>query len=322
METHLAAPHSLSDQRDLVIYGALRSGSTLLRLMVNQNPELHCPGEIDFLFDHIGFDETSQSWVMDIASLKMDRIFLSSGLDVPDSTEAGAAVQDMIAQYRARDSRRLVIMVHRNVAHIRRYLNDPLIVHLLRDPRDVAASSISLEWAGNVYYGADHWINTEGEWGRDAADLDPSSLLELRFEELIADPEKTLSELCSFFGTSFSPAMLEYHKTSTYAPVDPSLSSQWKTKRTEQEIALVELRVGGLLASRGFAPSGVEPIELSRLGEWRLWLSNKSHVWKLKFKRHGLYDPMALAVCNRLGLQRFAVSAQMRVNERSQKMLK
>ena len=35
----------------VIAYGALRSGTTLLRLMLDMHPGLSCPGETDFLLD-------------------------------------------------------------------------------------------------------------------------------------------------------------------------------------------------------------------------------------------------------------------------------
>ncbi len=308
--------------QDLVVYGALRSGSTLLRLMIDAHPSLYCNGEHDYLFDHVSFDRTVNRWVLDRKQLLTDRIFLNHGLACPETTDAKAAVEDLLEQLSRKSGGKLVIMIHRNLDAAISLLNNPLIVHLIRDPRDVAASSIGMGWAGNVYYGVDHWIATEKEWARTSPRAPGSAVLTLRFERLIADPNSELSDLCGFYGVEFTPLMLEYHRSTTYEPVDPRLASQWKTKRTNKEIALIELRVGAFLGASGFKPSNVEPIKLSRLNILNLWFNNKAYIWRMRIERFGVIDSMSVAVARRLGVEAWAKPAMLRINARTKRYLK
>ncbi|MEM6828112.1 MAG: sulfotransferase [Pseudomonadota bacterium] len=317
MEAAHDAEHS-----NLLVYGALRSGSTLLRLMIDANPELHCPGEIDFLFDYVTLDQANGKWTFDPVKASLNRNLLSSGITCPDTTDAKLAVDNMLTQLRRDDPGKFVIMIHRHLHVAIALLGTLPVVHLLRDPRDVAASSIGMGWSGNVYYGADHWIRTEEEWARVSSEIPTESVFSLRFEELVANAESTLKDICAFCGVTYSPAMLEYHRSSTYDPVDPKLASQWRKKRSDHEIALIEHRVGALLETSGFEKSGVKPITLAGLGKLKLWLQNKAFIWRFRIKTHGFVDPLTVAIAERLKLGPLTRSAQLRMHERTRQGLK
>ncbi|WP_425596530.1 sulfotransferase, partial [Roseobacter litoralis] len=41
----------------VVLYGALRSGTTLVRLILDAHPDICCPGERDFMVDSLYDDD-------------------------------------------------------------------------------------------------------------------------------------------------------------------------------------------------------------------------------------------------------------------------
>ena len=49
-------------------------------------------------------------------------------------------------------------------------------IHLLRDPRDVALSTILMGLAGNTYLGVDLWVETEKSWDQLASKLQRSRI--------------------------------------------------------------------------------------------------------------------------------------------------
>ncbi|MDZ7627639.1 MAG: sulfotransferase [Parvularculaceae bacterium] len=55
----MSAVSDLPTKEDDIVFicGALRSGTTLLRIMVNHHPQLSNPGEMDFLFEPPPFRE-------------------------------------------------------------------------------------------------------------------------------------------------------------------------------------------------------------------------------------------------------------------------
>lgn len=302
-----------------VLYGALRSGSTLMRLILDAHPAIRCSGERDFMLDHIrtGVDGPR----LDLEELGVDRVFLASGLAIPESIDGREAFLDLLGQQED-DESVLVLVLHRGIELLLSLVPDARIIHLLRDPRDVARSSLGMGWAGSTWYGIDHWIKTETEWDRVAHQLKPEQVLTVRYEELMAAPETGLETLCTFLGCTYDPAMLDFHQTTTYSAIDPTLCYQWKRKQTRREITLVEQKTGRLLTARGYAPSGhpmqpPDPVE----GLW-LWGSNKIAVWRMLFNRYGYVDPVLARLGRRFGLMQLARSAQLRMNIKQNRTLK
>jgi hypothetical protein len=162
------------------------------------------------------------------------------------------------------------------------------VIHMLRDPRDVARSSIGMGWAGNSYYGVDHWIGTEREWAQVAPRLIPDNVMELRYEALFQDIDAQLHRVCAFIGVPFKPEMLEYHLSTTYGPPDVKLVEQWKRKASPRELSLLEGKLGAMLAARGYAPSGQIPAKPSVAEAIRLFCGNKSAKWRRSVSKYGL----------------------------------
>lgn len=312
----------MSDESTKVIFGALRSGSTLLRLMLNEHLYLHCPGEIDFIFDHLFFDKHMKKWVIDNEALRIDRIFAAQNLCLPETDDGEIAVCQMMAELRSRDAGDLIVMIHRNLEIALKLLDKPRVIHLLRDPRDVASSSVAMGWAGNVYYGADHWIRTERDWSQHANLTLITKTMTLRFEDLVSDAEAKLGEVCEFFDVSYDPRMLEYHLKTSYEPVDPTLGTQWKQKLSKSDVSLIEERVGALLEERGFHSSERGRTKLGRAKKISLWLHNKLHTWIFRVNRYGVRDILIVAIARRLRLEKASAPAKLRISEVSKKYLK
>lgn len=259
----------------IFVFGALRSGTTLMRLMLKNHPQIQSPGEADFLFDHIRRD--GDDWRYDIDALQRDRIFRAKSINLPDGAQGAELAQAMVTEMAAAAPGQLSLNIHRNAPKMAALFPDARIIHLMRDPRDVARSSIGMGWAGNSYFGVDHWIGTEQGW--EDATYPAEQVLDVRFETLMGNLESELSRICGFLGLEFAPDMLKYYENSTYGPPNPGIAQKWKTKAGAREIALIEGRIGPLLEARGYTPSGsaampgaVEKIMLStqnRLKRWR-----------------------------------------------------
>jgi hypothetical protein len=52
----------MNNHQDIVfVYGALRSGTTVFRLMLDSHPKISNPDEMDFLFDHVDLPPKSRT---------------------------------------------------------------------------------------------------------------------------------------------------------------------------------------------------------------------------------------------------------------------
>lgn len=269
-----------SSSDPIFLFGALRSGSTLLRLMVKNHPDLWSPGEADFLFDHLHTDPAAPGgWRVDTEALKRDRIFRDKEIPLPDA-EGAQMVHALVDEMaKGAPGTRMTLNIHRNAPKLAALFPDAQILHLIRDPRDVARSAIGMGWAGNGWYGVTPWIDTEAGW--EAAAIDPARVLEVRFEELIVDVEAGMRRICDFLGLPFSDQMLGYHERSTFEAPDPGIAAKWKKRPNPQEIGRIEARIGPLLEARGYerayprpAPGPVERAVLSAENRVRRWRFN------------------------------------------------
>jgi hypothetical protein len=295
MQAH-GAGQTLSQNSDICfVFGALRSGTTLFRLMLDHHPQLVNPGEVDFLFDHIHEDAAHPTgWRYDLDALQLSRIFRARGLEIPAGLQGTDLLQAFLAQFGDgtgdktgdKTGAHVTLNVHRNASKIARLLPQARVIHMLRDGRDVASSSIGMGWVGNSYYGVDHWIATERDWDAAAALLPEAQRMELRFEALMSDLEGQLAAVCAFMGVDFAPEMLRYHETSSYGPPDPKIAQQWKRKAPPRMIALIEGKCAALLQARGYDLAGPGPAQPNA---WeRLWLPAQNRVKRSYFNFHRL----------------------------------
>jgi hypothetical protein len=271
----------------VIVYGALRSGTTMFRLMLNAHGAVQNPGEVDFLFDYLRRDPSGPGgWRYDLERLHDNRIFRAHALSVPTGVDGLDLLADFIRQFHARDPQAVLTMnAHRRAERIAEVMPGARIVHLLRDPRDVARSSVGMGWAGLSYYGVDHWIATERSW--DVARFPDGQVLTLKFEDLMSNLEGELTRVCGFLGVPFSETMLGYHRNTTYGPPDPNLAEQWRRKGARHEIALIEGKCAALIAARGYAP-GPAPHRPRRIERAVLALRNSVGRRRTSLRRFGL----------------------------------
>lgn len=276
----MSSPASSSEP--IFVFGALRSGTTLLRLMLKHHSQIHSPGEADFLFDHI--TKESGGWRYDRAALEGDRIFRAKNTPLRTDLEGAELAKGLIADLAATGTGLMSLNIHRNAPIMAELFPNAKIIHLLRDPRDVARSSIGMGWTGNSFFGVDHWIGTEAGW--DQANYPAGQVLTVRFEKLMGNLEPELARICGFLGLEFEPGMLKYYENSTYGPPDPKISQKWREKASAREVALIEGRVGPLLAARGYEPAGTPAMP----GAWeltRLKVESRWKRWRYNVRRYG-----------------------------------
>ena len=303
------------------VCGALRSGTTLLRLMIDAHPALSNPGEMDFLFEPPADGDGQVDMALYAHELTFNRVFKSCGLKMIDGLTHREQVREFAEQLNV-PGRLLTINIHRHFDRVPAIFGGARFIHLLRDPRDVASSSIGMGWAGNVYHGVDHWIESEKSFDALAAKTPSERIFTLKNEDLIRSPETSLSRLCEFLGVAFDPAMLSYPAYTSYKSPNPKLVEQWRSNLSERDIALIEGKVGSLLADRGYAPSGLAPIAPNSAARFRLRQMNRFGRFKFSIKRNGVWLALASVLSRRLPFKTFRDRVRREITAREAEFLK
>jgi hypothetical protein len=277
----------------------------MLRLMLDHHPQMACNLESDFLVSQLDDEGRYPELSGFHAFLRQDRVFRHSGFEIDETLGYYELVNDFLEQKRRRDRKALVgATVHHQFHRLPQLWPEARFVYLLRDGRDVASSAVGMGWAGNAYCGADLWLEAEARWQRMREGIATENYIEVRFENLVSEPIKTLTAICRFLGVPFSEEMLAYTKHSTYGAPNPRLASQWRSRMSTNMRRDVEARIGDQLSSRGYplsAPRGV----VSAPRDLLLRLDSKIGCARARIRRFGLPLTLGDFAARRLGIQRW-----------------
>jgi hypothetical protein len=278
----------------IYIIGTERSGSNLLRLVLNAHSRIAVPHPLH-LMRYFAPTEPSRGdlgdpavfgrLVDEILLLKrvhihpwttpIDRQRVMDEAQPRDSLGVLAALYDQVreAEGKARWGCKSTFMVHYADRAVAR---DPgaRFILLVRDPRDVAASS-----RRSVFSPYHPWLTArlwreQQEIGLALQErLGEEQVHLLRYEDLLADPEASVRGLCGFLDEPFEPAMLRFHegreaKTSaglseswqnTARPVLAGNAGKYRQHLDPLEVEMVEAVCGQLMRRLGYPLDHAEP---------------------------------------------------------------
>jgi hypothetical protein len=213
------------------IVGSPRSGTTLLRLMLDSHPQLAIPPETGFLPRALGclfgtearrrqsfcralinFPPKAPGW----CDFGLDAQAFMRELQGITPFHADAAIRCFYRLYAARFGKERwgdkTPSYGRHMRAIERVLPEACFIHIIRDGRDVALSLRDL-WFSR---GAD-MTTLARRWRRDICATRRQSLgcrryMELRYEALVLDPQTCLRDVCDFIEIDYDCAMTNYHQ--------------------------------------------------------------------------------------------------------------
>lgn len=215
-----------------MIVGVPRSGTTLLRFMLDAHPALAIPPETGFLASASKF--LNARWLPDRVTCEalfrvVTRLPLKSGpwrdfgISEDEFWEALRQIEPFDVAEGFRAFYRLYARKHdkprygdktplhcRHLRAIEQILPEAHFIHVIRDGRDVALSLRPLWFAPgrDMKTLAQYWSNLVRDT-REAGHR-ANSYHEVRYEELIGDPASVLERVCHFLKLDFDSAMLRY----------------------------------------------------------------------------------------------------------------
>ncbi len=297
------------------LIGAERSGTTLLRLMLDHHPEIAFNLESEYLVSQIAENGVFPDIGHYADWLRRNRVFRHSRFGIDERLDYAGLVNDFLRQKLERDGKKHVgATVHYRFGKLALIWPDAKYIYLYRDGRDVAGSVVQMGWAGNAFIAADWWLEAEKEWEDFRPRLAGDRWLEVRYENLITDPRGELERICGFFGVGFSERMFDYTGTSSYGLPDPSLIYQWRRKMKPQDLRLAEARLAKRLRERGYEMSGLPLKTIGPLGGGILRLHSRLARLRRRISDFGLSLYLQEMLSRRLRLRRWNRAVQTRID--------
>ncbi len=211
------------------VVGVNRSGTTLMRMMLDAHPQLTMPPETHFVPELIDLAEQGQATPENfLAVITKQREWGDFGLteqQVLDAfgaiepLNAGDALRAFYALYaerigKPRCGEKTPIYV-KSIRKIHGALPEARFCHVIRDGRDVCLSIRDRAVKEHpVDVVAERWVRRISQARRQAQKLPDGIYKEIRYEQLILDTEPTLREVCEFFELPWDDAILDYHQQS------------------------------------------------------------------------------------------------------------
>jgi hypothetical protein len=304
----------------IFIVGTERSGSNLLRLILNQHPSIAIPHPphilkemmpLEPLYGDLSADRNFRKLIDDTIALVKLHFFPWDGPLGADAVFAEAIGRDVYGvkaalydQYRrAKGKKRWgcksTFVIH-YVDRVRRHHPHAKFIHLVRDGRDVAVSARRSVF--NHFH--PHYVGRL--WGEQqraaiglARRLPAESMLVVRYEDLLDDPAREVRRVCGFINEDYSDALLDYFRSdqakslaahsrsweNVDKPVLKANHAKYKRELSAGEIGAFELQAFEELKHFGYVLENDEARlnEKSRRGlAWATLLEYwaKENVWR------------------------------------------
>ena len=280
----------------IFVVGHPRSGTTLLRLILDAHPRIVIPPE-GHLVSLLTRAERKYGKLSEAANFEqlVDRIVAKKRMaewkiDVEDARRRclagphtpGGLFASLMTIWTERSGKprwgEKTPGTYRFLPEVNRWFPDCQVLHIVRDGRDVAVSCLTPPFAdqydkGNVYEVAVRWRDAIRRGRHAGGMLGPKRYLELRYEDLTAAPEAVVRGVCDFLGEDFTSAMLAYHEKAASKvargeqgwhqrvnkEVDTQRVERWRKDADEEFVLGFEGIAGKELEENGYRLSGFTP---------------------------------------------------------------
>ncbi len=212
-----------------IIVGAPRSGTTLLRLMLDSHPALAIPPETGFLnlaTELRGRDQNLRERFVRALTNYPTEVPCWPDFEIPE--EAFRSALNAISPFSIADGYRTFYRLYAgrfgkprwgdktplycmNLPTIRKILPEARFVHIIRDGRAACLSLRRMWFSPSEKIGdlASYWRNCVLKARRGGSGS--PDYLEVRYEDLILNAEGTLRRICNFVDLEYDEVMLQYY---------------------------------------------------------------------------------------------------------------
>jgi Sulfotransferase family len=293
----------------LILLGVSRSGTTLLRVILDRSPGVAIPDEsffVPLLARRHGRAVDAERFLDDVSRIQAIRDWGLSVADVAGRVRSGMPTGEAIAAvYEAFADAACkprwgdkTPMYMRHLGMLEELFPDAQYVHLIRDGRDAALSFLQMPegtftrtWAHprSAAQFACLWRREVGDARVLGRRVGEARYQEVRYEELVADPESVVRRICVFAAIPFERTMLDYagavdvsakpHQQRLLMPPTSGVRS-WRQDMSPDDAAAFEAIAGDLLAELGYEVR--EPArEGARAAVARGWYDARLTAWNV-----------------------------------------
>jgi len=281
-------PLSLLRYKALQMIGTQRSGSNLLRLMLNQLPEMFAPHPPHILltfypllpvYGNLENEFNFKALIEDVCTLvelnpvlwddkKFDRAAIFSRCGKRRLLEIFIRMHEYKCAQKNKSvwcCKSLESVIFLDAFEKEDY--KPFIIYLERDGRDVAASFKKIMVGEkHIYHLASKWKKEQELALNYIASLPDDRFMVIKYEDLIANPEKIMRQLCDKIGLAYRDEILNYyasdesHKTAESGkmwanvtkPILKNNAHKFEKELSRDEIAIFETVAGDVLERLGY----------------------------------------------------------------------
>lgn len=275
--------------RPIFVVGCPRSGTTLFRTMLSAHRSIAIPPETRYLMNmywrrgQLG-DLRQREMRVKLASAIVDdpeTRFRVLGLDgeqvkaeiVDGPPTLGSAFGIIFRDYarlfgkpRWGDKRPAYYAFMDELDHL---FPDAQFIHLIRDPRACVESLKRQEWYPDEAAPClAAWVHAVRSASRSGRRLGPERYLEVRYEELVSDPERVSRQICTFLGEPFDEQMCRpeliadkvnpahyQQRGQIQQGVNTATVEAWAKRLPPDEIALIDRVAKRWMKRYGYTPS-------------------------------------------------------------------
>ena len=289
------------------IVGNDRSGTTMLRLILDRGPDLAIPPESMFLtdFDDVfeaGGPRPGEEAALMQAVWEHPKVALWELDGPPPAVPPGLAPADAYrfivaapyAAYAAKHGKpgwadKTPHYVH-HIDHLLRVWPRARFVVLVRDGRDVALSLRRMPFGPNNAWAAAQWWARGIRAGQRAAERHPDAVLTVRYEDVATAPATEIPRICAFLGVQYCEDMLELEKVDRSKIVPDQASwfptifegittgavGRWRSEMRGRDQRIFAALAGDELRALGYEPGPGGVTDISPLQERWFHVQNEA----------------------------------------------
>lgn len=300
----------------IFVVGVARSGTTLLRLILDSHSRIAIPDESNFIVqfykDRGTFgDLSTKSSRLALVQKILDEPFLArwdhrievDDVDLDECTTLAAAVDQVYGAYARHSGKDIwgdkTPMYISDLHIINKMFPTCRFIHLIRDGRDVALSLIQRRFGPSDFAGAIRFWKRNVECARKMLAMLPDDrYIEVKFEDFVSDPASHLRRITDFLEVDFEPNMLCLHQelanvkvgelvnsyhSNLLTPISTSQTNKWMKRLGRADQAIAHEEAGIILHELGY-PEGAtrHALKVVRKAYHRL---RQSYLWRVSGKK-------------------------------------